>query len=52
MTFIFAGVLLGFLILFFVLAFATGALVIFVVPLVLVVIIGIQTFLKIRDRNA
>lgn len=51
MTVIFAGVILGFILLFFILAFATGAI-IFIVPVAMLTVVGIQTFLKIRDRNA
>jgi len=50
MPIIFAGVLLGFILLFFFLAWASSIIVL-VVPIIMLVVIGIQTFLKIRDRN-
>jgi membrane protein implicated in regulation of membrane protease activity len=51
MPIVFAGILLGFIVAFFVLAFATGAIIL-LAPLVVIVIVAIQTYLKIRDRNS
>lgn len=49
MVAIFAGILLGCIVLFFILAFATGAI-IFIVPVVMLAVVLIQIFLKIRDE--
>lgn len=49
MPVIFAGVILGFIVMFFVLAWAVGAI-FFIVPVVVLVVLGIQVFLRIRDQ--
>jgi hypothetical protein len=49
MTIVFAGIILGIILMFFVLAFATGAIII-VVPGIVLVVALIQLFLKIRDQ--
>jgi hypothetical protein len=50
MVVIFSGMILGFILMFFILAWGALAVVL-LVPLVILTIVSIQTFLKIRDRN-
>jgi hypothetical protein len=50
MVVIFSGMILAFILMFFILAWGALAVVL-LVPLVILTIVSIQTFLKIRDRN-
>lgn len=50
MTIIFAGVILGLILAFFLLAWS-ASMVVLLIPVILLIIVAIQTFFKIRDRN-